>query len=252
MINLRGETVLITGGSRGIGAATAEIFAKAGANVAITWAADRRAAEAVVRRIRKKGRRAEAFHLDLRDSGRCRDVAMEVISRFGTLDTLVNNAGIWEYGAVDTMTPDEWKKTIDINLTGIFNMCNAVVPYMKKRKRGRIINISSTAGQRGEAFHSHYAASKGGTIAFTKSIAAELIRDGIYVNCVAPGWVETDMTKSSINTKSVKKEIVRTIPRGKVAQPYEIAGPILFLGSSLSDNIVGEILNVNGGSVLCG
>ena len=131
-------------------------------------------------------------------------------------------------------------------------MCRAVIPLMKKRRYGRIVNISSTAGQRGEAFHSHYAASKGGIIAFTKSIAVELIDSGIWVNCVAPGWVLTDMTMIAFRKSQGRGKIIQTIPRKKEGSPDEIAGPIVFLCSGLSNNIVGEILNVNGGSVLCG
>ena len=175
-----------------------------------------------------------------------------VRNKFQRIDILVNNAGIWEYGKIGEMTPKQWQRTIEINLTGTFNMCNVVVPIMQKQKYGRIINISSTAGQRGEALHSHYAASKGGIIAFTKSLGPELIRDGIWVNCVAPGWVNTDMVSDVFKNLKETKEIVKSIPRGKVATPEEIAGPIIFLASHLADNIVGEILNVNGGSVLCG
>jgi 3-oxoacyl-[acyl-carrier protein] reductase len=131
-------------------------------------------------------------------------------------------------------------------------MCNAVIPHMKARKYGRIINISSTAGQRGEAYHSPYAASKGGVIAFTKSIAAELIKHGIWVNCVAPGWVDTEMISDAVQNPKNKREIEETIPRGTLSAPEEIAGPILFLASHFANNIVGEVINVNGGSVFCG
>ncbi len=252
MINLTGQTALISGGSRGIGRAIALLFAEAGANVAITYSSNRRAAADVVRLIGKQGVHGQYYPLKVENSGQCRLIVRKIMKDFGRIDVLVNNAGIWEDGSIGRMTEKDWKRTIDINLNGTFNLCNIVVPYMKKRKYGRIINISSTAGQRGEAFHSHYAASKGGTIAFTKSIAVELIRDGIYVNCVAPGWVDTDMTADSLKDPHVKREIFQTIPRGRVAKPGEIAGPVLFLASSLSDNIVGEIINVNGGSVLCG
>jgi len=131
-------------------------------------------------------------------------------------------------------------------------MCNSVIPSMRKQHYGRIINVSSTAGQRGEAFYAAYGASKGGINAFTKSIAPEVIVDGIWVNCVAPGWVETDMTASEMKNPSARKKIIATIPRNKIATADEIAGPILFLASSLSNHVVGEILNINGGSVLCG
>jgi 3-oxoacyl-[acyl-carrier protein] reductase len=174
------------------------------------------------------------------------------IDEFGRVDILVNSAGIWEYGKVGKMTMDQWQKTISINLTGVFNMCSAVLPVMKNQKYGRIINISSTAGQRGEAFHSHYAASKAGVIAFSKSLALEVIKDGIWVNSVAPGWVNTDMVSDVFKNSKTKKEIKQSIPRGKIASPEEIAGPILFLCSAYSNHIVGETINVNGGSVLNG
>jgi 3-oxoacyl-[acyl-carrier protein] reductase len=252
MINLTGQVALITGGSRGIGAATALLFAQAGAKVAITYASDKKSADNIVHSIGLWGVKGKSYKLQIAKYGQCRKLIQTVIRDFGKIDILVNNAGIWKYGEIGRMTEKEWSRMLDINLNGIFNMCNGVVPHMKRRKYGRIINISSTAGQRGEALHSHYAASKGGTIAFTKSLGAELISDGIYVNCVAPGWVDTDMTAGTLNDRATIREITRTIPRGKVGKPEEIAGPILFLASSLSNNIVGEILNVNGGSVMCG
>ncbi len=252
MIDLRNRVALISGGSRGIGAATAELFAEAGAAVIITYSRNRTAAAALLRRIVTRGQQCMAISAKVEDFRACRRVVSSVLRKFGRIDILVNTAGIWEYGKIGAMTPAEWKKTIDINLTGTFNMCNAVIPHMKERRYGRIINVSSTAGQRGEPFHSHYAASKGGVIAFTKSIAPELIRRGIWVNCVAPGWVDTQMVAHVFSHPARKREILQTIPRGRIATPREIAGPILFLATSLSDNVVGEILNVNGGSVLCG
>jgi 3-oxoacyl-[acyl-carrier protein] reductase len=252
MIELTGQIALITGGSRGIGAATAIMFAEAGADVVITYRNNRKAAENVLREMSVLAVRGYAIKGSIENESDCKRICKEMIKVFGRIDILVNSAGIWEYGEIGKMPLREWKKTIDINLTGTFNMCNAAVPIMKKQKYGRIINVSSTAGQRGEAFHSHYGASKGGVIAFTKSIAPELIPDGIWVNCVAPGWVDTDMTAKELSMRSTKAEIMRTIPRKKVGTSEEIAGPILFLASDLANNVVGEIMNVNGGSVLCG
>lgn len=252
MINLSSQVALITGGSRGIGAATATMLAKAGADVAIVYRENYKSAVKVIRSIEQNGRSGFALRGNIVNYTDCRNIAIKVIKNFGRIDILVNNAGVWEYGEIGKMTEKDWKKTIDINLTGTFNMCNIIVPIMKRQKYGRIINISSTAGQRGESFHSHYAASKGGIIAFTKSLGPELIKDGIWVNCVAPGWVDTDMVAAEIKNPSTKKEISQSIPRGKVGKPEEIAGPIVFLASSLADHIVGEILNVNGGSTLCG
>lgn len=252
MINLKNQVALVTGGSRGIGAATAIMFAKAGAHVAITYLHDKKSANSVVAKIIKLGRKAIAVKGNVAVFSEAQAMVDIVKKKFGKVDILVNNAGVWTEGSVEYMTEETWDETIDVNLKGTFNMCKAVVPVMKKYKYGRIINIASTAGQRGEAFHSHYAASKGGVIAFTKSLGAELIRSGIWVNCVAPGWVITDMTAPVLKEKNYREVLRFTIPRAKIATPEEIAGPILFLASNLADNIVGEILNVNGGSVLCG
>jgi 3-oxoacyl-[acyl-carrier protein] reductase len=252
MIKLTGQVVLITGGSRGIGAATALMFAKAGADVAITYQKDTKAASSVLAKIRKLGREAIAVRCNVANFTDVKKTVTQVFKKFGRIDILVNNAGVWTFGQVEKMSEKVWDETINANLKGTFNMCKAVVPVMKKQRYGRIINVSSTAGQRGEAYHSHYAASKGGVNAFTKSLGAELIPYGIWVNCVAPGWVVTDMTSSELKQRKTKSAIEQTIPRGKIATPEEIAGPILFLASELSNNVVGEILNVNGGSVLCG
>jgi 3-oxoacyl-[acyl-carrier protein] reductase len=252
MIDLAGKTVLITGGSQGIGAACAVAFARAGARVAFTYSKAKKYAENIANQIENEGGESIFFRMNIASYSECKKTVQSVRSSFKRIDILVNNAGIWEEGALGSMTESAWTKTIDINLNGMFRMCNLIIPIMKKQKSGKIINIASTAGQRGEAFHSHYAASKGGMIAFTKSLAVELIADGIYVNCVAPGWVKTEMTSSVWKNRSLSKQIYKTLPRGKFGSPEEIAGPVLFLSSNLADNIVGEILNVNGGSVLCG
>ncbi|MDP2207251.1 MAG: 3-oxoacyl-ACP reductase family protein [Bacteroidota bacterium] len=252
MINLKNQVALITGGSRGIGAAAALMFAKAGANVAITYLHDKKSADSVVAKIKKSGRKAIAVKGNVAVFNEAQAMVDIVEKKFGRVDILLNNAGVWTEGSVEYLEEETWDETINVNLKGTFNMCKAVVPVMKNNGYGRIINIASTAGQRGEAHHSHYAASKGGVIAFTKSLGAELIRSGIWVNCVAPGWVITDMTAPVFKDKNYREVLRFTIPRGKIATPDEIAGPILFLASNLADNIVGEILNVNGGSVLCG
>jgi 3-oxoacyl-[acyl-carrier protein] reductase len=174
----------------------------------------------------------------------------EVIVKFGRLDVLVNNAGIWKEGPIDSITNAQIDEMIDINLKSLFYCCRAAVPHLKKTN-GSIINIASTAGQRGEAFHSHYAATKGATISFTKSLAPELIDDGIRVNCVAPGWVDTDMSKEALASPDANRYI-SLIPMGRPGTPFEIAGPIVFLASEWATFITGEILNVNGGAVLCG
>ena len=174
------------------------------------------------------------------------------LKHFGRIDILVNNAGIWTYGEIGKMSEKTLNETININLKGVFNLCNAVVPVMKKQGFGKIINIASTAGQRGEAYHSHYAATKGGVIALTKSLAGELAPHNIAVNCVSPGWVDTDMCAEVFADKRYEEEIRRTIPRGTIASADEVAGSIVFLASELANNLIGAILSVNGGSVLCG
>ncbi len=252
MIDLKGQTAIVTGGSRGIGRAIAVALAGAGAHVAITFSDDAAGALETKHEIDRFGVRSLAICADIAKMSDCRKAFRYVYRKMGRIDILVNNAGIWTYGEAGRMKEAVWHKTIDINLTGTFNMCNLIIPVMKRQKFGRIINISSTAGQRGEAFHSHYAASKGGIIAFTKSIAVELIRQGIWVNCVAPGWVRTSMTSGVWKKSSEARKIFDSIPIGRFATAEEIAGPILFLASPLSNYIVGEILNVNGGNVLCG
>jgi 3-oxoacyl-[acyl-carrier protein] reductase len=252
MLDIEGKVAVVTGGSRGIGAAAAIQLASAGANVAILYSRRRPEALAVVRKLKSYGVGGLAVRCRVESHADCRSVTAQIVKKLGRIDILVNSAGIWEGGRVESLTPAMWAKTIGINLTGTFNMCNVVIPDMKRKRFGRIINVSSTAGQRGEAFHSHYAASKGGIIAFTKSVAVELIPFGIRVNCVAPGWVRTDMVSHVLNKPSEKREILRSIPRGVLASPDEIAGSILFLASGLANHVVGEVLNVNGGSVLCG
>jgi len=252
MIDLTHRVVIVTGGSRGIGAATAVMMARAGADVVITYHSNKKAAQIIKKQIESLGKCAITIPGKIENLQDCKRIAELTYVRFHKIDILVNSAGIWEEGAVGTMTEDDWNRSIRVNLTGTFNMCTAVVPFMLKKKYGRIINISSTAGQRGEAFHSHYAASKGGVIAFTKSIAVELIKNGVWVNCVAPGWVDTEMVAHVLKNRKMKKEINNSIPRGQIASVEEIAGPVLFLASDLSNNVVGEVLNVNGGGVLCG
>ncbi|MEE9187011.1 MAG: SDR family NAD(P)-dependent oxidoreductase, partial [Bacteroidota bacterium] len=174
MIDLTGKSALISGGSRGIGAATAVLFARAGADVAFTYTKHRKDAVRVVERVEALGRNALAIQGNVAKEDHVRRFVQTTVGCFGKVDILVNNAGIWTYGAIGKMNRKVWDDTVDINQTGTFLLCNAVVPHMRKRKYGRIVNVSSTAGQRGEPHHSHYAATKGAIIAFTKSLAAEL------------------------------------------------------------------------------
>ena len=252
MIDLTGRTALITGGSRGIGAATAILFARAGADVAVVFNKSEREAGRICTEIERLGRRSIRLKGDVSKTTDCARIVVKMRRTLGRIDLLVNSAGIWENGPIGTMSRARWERTIDINLSGSYNVIRHVVPVMKRQKYGRIINVASTAGQRGESLHSHYAASKGGIIALTKSLAVELIGSGIWVNCVSPGWVDTDMVKNQLGNRITRKSIFQSIPRGRAASPEEIAGPILFLASDLSNHIVGAIIPVNGGSVLSG
>ena len=189
---------------------------------------------------------------DVSQTGEAQRLIDATVERFGRVDFLVCNAGIWEGAAIDEMTEEVWNRTIDLNLKGTWTVCHAAAPHMKRNGFGRIVIVSSTAGQRGEANVSNYAASKGGQISFTKSLGAELGRFGINVNSVAPGWVDTDMCADVFADRNFRKSIEDSIPVGRVATPEDIAWPIVFLCSEWARHINGEILNVNGGSVLCG
>ena len=193
-----------------------------------------------------------SYKVDLSSEEDISQCVKYVSAEFGKIDILVNNAGIWKKGEIEKMELAQWSETININLTGAYLFTKLVLPSMKKADSGRVIFVSSTAGQRGEANYSHYAASKGGLISLTKSLAVEFAKYNINVNCVAPGWVYTDMSKEALSGEEKEKQIKEYIPIGRAAYPDEIAGPILFLASSLADHINGEILNVNGGSELCG
>ncbi len=251
MINLKSKVALITGGSRGIGAACVKLFAEAGADVAFTYQLNTKAADEIVLDCSNNSK-VKAYKCDLNSAKEIEETVKNVYSDFLKIDILVNNAGIWKYGQADKMSLQDWEETIRINLTGTFLFTKAVIPSMKKNRFGRIINITSTAGQRGEANHSHYASSKGGVISFTKSLATELGPFNITTNSIAPGWVYTDMTSDELSDKEYLSEVERDIPLQRVATAEDIAGPVLFLASELARHINGEILNVNGGSILCG
>jgi 3-oxoacyl-[acyl-carrier protein] reductase len=251
VIDLSGRRAFVTGGSRGIGRATALLLARAGASVAIGYATRRDDAEAAVAAIRAGGGQAEAVGGDLGESAAAERVVAQVAQ--GGLDLLVVNHGIWPPTpqSVAAMTADQWERTRRANLDSVFFVTRAAIPHLPDG--ARIVLVASTAGQRGEAFHADYAATKGAIISFTKSLAVELA-PRITVNCVAPGWVDTEMSAVPYGADGGegRRAIERTIPLGRVATPDEIAGPIVFLCSDLARFLTGEILNVNGGSVLCG
>ena len=250
-IDLSGRTALVTGGSRGIGRAVAEALGRAGARVAVAYRSDAEAANLVVQEVASAGGEAKAFAADVSDPGEARRLVGDVLAAWGRLDILVISAGIWEEDEAGAGSLATWDRTIAVNLRGAFLVTDAAIPHLEK-SGGSIVFISSTAGQRGEARHSAYAATKGALISYTKSLAVELGPRGVRVNCVAPGWVETDMTREALADGPARREIEMSIPLGRVAQPEDIAGPVLFLVSDLARHVQGEVVNVNGGSVLVG
>jgi 3-oxoacyl-[acyl-carrier protein] reductase len=250
-IDLTGKAALVTGGSRGIGRAVCDLLARAGARVAVSFQRNEAAAADAVTSIRVAGGEAMAVAGDVADPGQARQLVRDVLAAWQRLDILVNNAGVWEEDEAGRGDLEIWNRALAVNVRGAFLVTDAAVPHLA-RERGSIVFISSTAGQRGEAGHSAYAASKGALISYTKSLATELGPRGVRVNCVAPGWVETDLTRSALADPVRLREIEDSIPIGRVAQPDDIAGPVLFLVSDLARHVQGEILNVNGGSVLVG
>jgi 3-oxoacyl-[acyl-carrier protein] reductase len=252
VIRLDGRRALITGGSRGIGRATARLFAEAGADVAIGYARDQTSAADVVRAVERLGRRALALKADMSSRAEIEAMAASVVEAWGGIDVLVNNAGVWTYLEMGGMNEEVYRETIAVNVDGVFFATNAVVPAMKAQGGGAIVMVTSTAGVRGEAFHSHYAASKGALHALTKSLAVELAPHGIRVNSVAPGWVDTDMSAPSFSDPEFRERVRQSIPLRRIPPAEDIAGPVLFLASDLARHMTGAILDVNGGAVLCG
>jgi len=250
MISLMGKTALVTGASRGIGRATVLLLARAGADVALTCHSRRTDAEAVAAEVRRLGRKAWVGAGDLGDPGVVDRLFAEASDAVGPLDIFVGNAGIWPAAeqAVRDMPPGRWSDTIRANLDAVFLTTRAALQRM--RAPGRVILVGSTAGQRGEAFHADYAATKGAMISFVKSVCVECAPE-ITVNCVAPGWVDTEMSWPAFG-EGGRARIEAGIPMRRIATADDIAGPILFLCSDLARHITGEVLNVNGGSVLCG
>ncbi|HMF55136.1 MAG TPA: SDR family NAD(P)-dependent oxidoreductase [Pyrinomonadaceae bacterium] len=249
-LNIKGRVAVISGGSRGIGRAVVQKFAEAGAHVSVNFLKDEEAALAVVEEARGLGVKAIALRADVSRPDDAEKLIQASLENFGRIDFLVCNAGVWQGAPVEEMTEALWDRVLEINLKGTWTLCRAAVAHMKRAGFGRIVIISSTAGQRGEAGYSNYAASKGGQIAFTKSLAAELGRYGITVNAVAPGWVDTEMSAVALGSEESRKEIFGEIPLGRVATVEDIALPVLFLCSDWARHITGEVLSVNGGSVL--
>ena len=250
MIDLTGQAALVTGGSRGIGRAAALLLAQSGADIALTFHTRADEAESTAREVQRLGRRAYVGGGDLADPEVVDRLVAGVKREFGGLDIFVANAGMWpaEEIALAELPLARWRRTVAANLDSVFLTTRAVLGVM--RPGGRVVIVSSTAGQRGEAYHADYAATKGALIALTKSLAVEYAPD-VVVNCVAPGWVDTEMSSPAF-TENNRAQIERTIPLRRIATAEDVAGPILFLCSTLSRHITGEVLNVNGGSVLCG
>lgn len=258
-IDLTHRIALITGGSRGIGAATVRLFRKAGARVAFSY---RSAGEQALALAEECGGGSDcvAIQQDLASASDGHALVEAAVAAMGRIDCLIVNHGVWppQDAPIAEMAESQWRSTLSINLDSVFGLVQAAVRQMKMQPvleghpRGHVVLVSSTAGQRGEAFHADYAASKGALISMTKGLATELIRDGIYVNCVAPGWVKTDMSADVLNAPDASNKVLSAIPMGRVGTPEEVAGPVLFLCTPWAGFISGEIMNVNGGAVLVG
>jgi len=251
VISLVGKRALVTGGSRGIGAAVARLFAQAGADVGIAYRARSGEAQEVVTEIEALGRKSFAQAGDLSTMEANVEFLNAGVENFGGVDIYVGNSGVWPPIPVDVenLAPQRWRDTLGLNLDGLFYGAQAAARVLPSG--GRMIFVSSTAGQRGEPGHADYAATKGAMIAFVKSLAVELGPRDITVNCVAPGWVDTEAVSRPFAGDG-RTRIEAAIPLGRVASALDIAGPILFLASPLARHVTGEVLNVNGGSVLCG
>ncbi|HEU4463642.1 MAG TPA: SDR family NAD(P)-dependent oxidoreductase [Gemmatimonadota bacterium] len=247
MIDFRGRNVLVTGGSRGIGAACVRLFAELGARVGFTW----RTGETEARDLERAcDGQARGWRTDVTDDGQVARFVREAEEAWGGVDVAIANAGIWKGARIERMTAEEWDETLEVNLGGTWRLCRDAVPAIRRRGGGSIVVVSSTAGQRGESLHSHYAASKGAQISLVKSLAVECAPE-IRVNGVAPGWVDTELSAGPLGGDE-RAAIVAAIPLGRVATAEDIADAIAFLASDRARHVTGEILNVNGGSVLCG
>jgi 3-oxoacyl-[acyl-carrier protein] reductase len=256
-LSLSGKVALITGGSRGIGRAAVRMFVAAGARVLFNYEKAKAPAEQLVQELGADHCRAMACSLSGTETAE--KLVAATVERFGRLDILVVNHGVWppQDAPIDQMSDAQWSSTMAINLDSVFALVKHSVARMKKQGRasgaaGHVVLVSSTAGQRGEAFHCDYAASKGALISMVKGLSSELAVDGIYVNCVAPGWVATDMSAPALADPKTRDAVLGKIPLGRVGTPEELAAPILFLCTPHAGFITGEILNVNGGAVLVG
>ncbi len=254
LLTLENQVAVITGGSRGIGAATVAAFAEAGARIVFSYRKAAIQAQEVVHHSRAFPGPVFPVRAELSRMPDAKKLIDVTLRRFGRLDILVANAGIWNATSapIEKLTEKQWDEMMGVNLKGVYAVIHYAVPHMIRRKSGRIIVVASTAGQRGEAFHTHYGASKGGVISLVKGLSTELAPHNILVNCVAPGWVETDMALPVMRNRREYQKALAPIPLRRFARPEEIAKPILFLASEMASYVTGEILNINGGNVLCG
>jgi 3-oxoacyl-[acyl-carrier protein] reductase len=248
VLDLTGRAAVVTGGSRGIGWAISEVLSQAGAAVAMLYRDNEDAAEEAMQTLRGGGANAIAIKCDIAKEEAVVSAIGEVLERLGRIDILVNNAGIWRRAPIIEITAAEIEETLRVNLAGVFHVTREAVKDMLTREWGRIINVSSTAGIRGEPFHAHYAATKGALFALSRSLAGELSPRGITVNTVSPGWVFTDMTSEALTPEKVH-ELEKSIPTGRLTHPADVANAVLFLASPLASQITGANIDVNGGSV---
>ncbi|HEV7701191.1 MAG TPA: SDR family NAD(P)-dependent oxidoreductase [Pyrinomonadaceae bacterium] len=246
-----GKTAIVTGGSRGVGRATAVRLAEGGAAVVINYLSNAGEAAETEEMCKAKGSRAVTIAADVSEYSGAQAIAKIAIEQFGKIDLLVCNAGVWDGAPIEDMSEDLWNKVINTNLKSVWTMTKACVPAMKKQPSGSIVMVSSTSGQRGEANYSNYSASKGGQIAMTKALASELC-PRIRVNAVAPGWIETAMVREAMQDPAYLAEQLDKIPLRRLATTDDVAMSICFLLSDWARHITGEILNINGGAVLCG
>ncbi|MDU5107253.1 MULTISPECIES: 3-oxoacyl-[acyl-carrier-protein] reductase [unclassified Clostridium] len=242
------KNAIVTGGTRGIGREIAKTLAENGANIAINYRKYNEEIENLLEELRTLGVRALAIKCDISNEDEVNNFIKEVKENFGSVDILINNAGITKDGLLLRMSEKDFNDVIDVNLKGTFNMTKAVSSIMVRQRFGKIINISSVVGVAGNAGQCNYAASKAGVIGFSKSIARELASRNINVNVIAPGYINTDMTK--VLPEKVREEVLKTIPMKKIGEPKEIANLVLFLSSDLSNYITGQVINVDGGMVM--
>jgi 3-oxoacyl-[acyl-carrier protein] reductase len=239
------KVALVTGSSRGIGRAIALELAKRGIDIVVNDSKNPQEGLEVANEINKIGQRAIYIQADVSDFDQVKKMIEKAIDEFGRIDILINNAGIVMDKKLENMSIEQWGRVIDVNLTGTFNCTKSVIKYMKERGSGKIINIASVVGEIGNFGQANYAASKGGVIAFTKTVAKEYAKDGILVNAVAPGFIKTKMVEGI--PQKVMQKILEQIPLGRLGEPEEVAKLVCFLASEDANYITGQVININGG-----